>query len=171
MRKLTAFLLVVLLLMLVGCKIDQPLDDQQLPGNNNDNQLNIYVCGAVQNEGYISVEIGADYFAVVNKAGILPQSKMPDFGDQLVDKNRLVVVVGYIENGISYDCINVNGPLVTRRTSIKNVDDAVVDILADFIENNGEIHNRKMLKLALGDFYQDNFYKFFVHEDSYEKAD
>ena len=170
MRKLTIFVLIVAVLLLASCKVEPPLGDKDLPTSGTDNQLNIYVCGAVQNEGYVTVNLGADYFSVVNKAGIIEQSKMPSFGDQLVDNKHMVVVVDYLLNGVTYSCVNVNGALVVGRTKIVNVDQAVVDMLADYIENNGKIKNRAMLQKALGDYYQDNFYKFFVGVDDYEKA-
>lgn len=170
MKKVTIFVLIVAVLLLASCNVEPPLGDKDLPSSGTDSQLNIYVCGAVQNEGYVTVNLGEDYFSAVSKAGIIEQSKMPSFGDQLVDKNQTVVIVEYVLQGVSYTPINVNGPLVTRRTTIPNVDSVVVDMLADFIENNGNIKNRAMLQKALGDYYQDNFYKFFVGVDDYEKA-
>ncbi len=170
MKKFVIIIIVLLLLCFTGCKIDDSLADQQVPDTNADTLLNIYVCGAVEKEGFVVVNVGNDYFYTINQAGILPVTKVPSFGDQLVSKSRNVVVVDYVENGVTYSCINVNGPLVTRRAEIANVDDFVVDLLADYIEQNGTIRNRAMLQQALGEYYQHNFYKFFVGVDVYEKA-
>ena len=96
MKKVIVFVLIVAVLLLASCNVEPPLGDKDLPSSGTESQLNIYVCGAVQNEGYVTVNLGEDYFSAVSKAGIIEQSKMPSFGDQLVDKNQTVVIVEYV---------------------------------------------------------------------------
>ena len=66
-------------------------------------------------------------------------------------------------------CVNVNGPLITLRMNVENVSPQVVDKLADYIEEHGKITDKTLLKQILGEDYADNYYKFFVSMDDYEK--
>ena len=44
-----------------------------------------------------------------------------------------------------------------------------MDKLADYIEEHGKITDKTLLKQILGEDYADNYYKFFVSMDDYEK--
>ena len=70
-------------------------------------------------------------------------------------------------DGTEYFSVNVNGGLILTRSRIDGIEADIINKLADYIETNGKITNRNMLKTALGDDYEDNYYKFYIDIDDY----
>ena len=166
MKKFIGFVL-LLILCCALCACDYPLKEVELP--NKSMPVNtVYISGAVKNDGYFELEAGADYFALASAAGMLAETLMPDNPSLVVDGKITTIVFDFIHNGIATDSINVNGVLVTNRFPIDCVSCEIIDKLADYIEYNGVIANRRELKIALGDDYEDNYYKFFISEQDYE---
>lgn len=143
-----------------------------------DNELNdvkpleftVYVCGAVQNEGYFTVPSGSDCFAAINLAGLTDASVLPAYADKLVDGTVTEIVVGYYCDGVRRDCVNVNGALVQNRIPVDGIDPTVINKIADYIDEFGKITDKTLLADILGDDYADNFYRFFVAREDYEKV-
>lgn len=128
---------------------------------------NVYVCGAVSNEGYCAVNAGATYNNAITQVGIVEQTVFPSFGELFIDSDT-VILVDYFENGKQYSPVNVNGEFVMRKYPIENISyDVIVDI-ADYIAANGLITDKKILKDILGDRYEGVHYKFFVDKENYE---
>lgn len=105
----------------------------------------------------------------VEEAGIIAQTYLPDFPYTLVKSTTKQLAVNYFDGEKMCYCVNVNGPLITLRTNVENVSPQVVDKLADYIEEHGKITDKTLLKQILGEDYADNYYKFFVSMDDYEK--
>ena len=171
-RFLTAVILLSVCVTLCGCSIfSAPLGQLEVPNNQGENTVRIYICGAVEREGYYEAEVGTDYFDVLRLAGILPQkSVLPVFISDYVDGTVTNLIIGYYD-GTNHDSINANSILIARRLPVKGLDENVVNKLADFIEIHGKISNKKQIESALGDDYADNYYKLYVAEIDYEEAD
>lgn len=167
----TVILLLAVCITLCGCGIfDAPLGGAEVPNRPKGQQVKIYICGAVQQEGYYSVEVGADYFDAIRLAGILPQSALPLPNTAFVNAGVKRIAVGFYEGGKSYDSVNVNGYAIVNRWSIDGLADSIVNKLADYIDEHGAIVNKQQLKLVLGTDYAANHYKLFVAESDYEEA-
>ena len=171
-------MLLILVLCLVFCGCDQskisPWGEKTAqngvknPENGVTVKLTIYVCGAVQSEGYIEVELGTSYYDVVALAGILSQTVLPTFASAYVDGSVNKIVIGYNDGETNRESINVNSALIAARLPVDGLSEDIVNKLADYIETNGKIANRHQLELALGEDFADNFYKLFVAENDYE---
>ncbi len=182
-----ALLLTVALSILCGC-IPQPYVEQKftsdksngaLSQNTDNNDKNdgddtadidgrkLYVSGAVVNDGYIVIPQICDYRTVLDKAGITDYTAVPANLKALVNNYVDSFVADFICDGKVCSSINVNGAFVTSRIEIEGVSGEVVDKLADYIEANGKITNRLQLKSALGDDYQENYYKFYIDVADY----
>lgn len=85
--------------------------------------------------------------------------------------NGQVIIVGFAEGDGRYYSVNANGAFVAARMDVDGVSAEVVNALADYIEAHGKVHNRTELRAALGDYYQDNYYKFYVSEVDYRADD
>lgn len=130
----------------------------------------IYVCGAVEQEGYVEVAAGSAYGEVIRRAGILPVSVIPSYAATTVNGSVKQVVVNYHDGQEERECINVNSALIAGRLPIDGISEEIVNKLADYLEQHGKISNRQQLAVALGDGYYHNFYKFFVAEEDYEES-
>lgn len=130
----------------------------------------VYVCGAVANEGYVVVPEGSDYSAVAERAGLLPVTYFTQNPHTLVTEYISVLPLDWYDGEKARSCINVNGGYVTLRMEIEGISPDVINKIADYIELNGKITDKSMLKEILGEDYADNFYKFFVSVNDYEKA-
>jgi len=169
MKKSVAVLLtaIALCFALFGCEQELSPDDLD---NNLSKSFEIYVCGAVAEEGFYSLAEGSAYRNAVEEAGILEQTVMPDFGEQFADGGVSVIIADFAENGKTYNSVNVNSVFVRNKLPIEGVSDDVIALIADYIELNGEIKNKTILLSVLGDKYDSNYYKFYVSETDYEKA-
>lgn len=132
----------------------------------------VYVCGAVQTEGYYDVKQGTIIADVIALAGILPQSVLPQNSESFA-QDGTQIVVGYYQNQTNYDCINLNGAYVTiANMHAENVNDDILAKLHDYYTKHGVITNKNVLKRILSqEEYQLNHYKFFVQEKDYATAD
>lgn len=127
----------------------------------------LYVSGAVQNDGYITVPQVCDYKTALQIAVITEYSVMPSNLTTLISVNLDSIIVGFRCNGKAYYSVNVNGGYVKSRLPIDGIDGKIVNKLADYIEANGIITNRNQLRLALDGDYADNYYKFFIDVADY----
>lgn len=143
---------------------------QTIP-NKTDTTFTVYICGAVQNEGYYVVAQGSTVADAISLAGILTQTIFPTNSQSFV-KTNCQIVVRYYENGTNFDCINVNGAYVQHNLPTPNVPASVIAKLNAYYVQNGAITNKQILQQILTEQeYQQNHYKFFVQESDYEKAD
>lgn len=132
----------------------------------------VYVCGAVQTEGYYNVKQGTTIADVIALAGILPQSVLPQ-NSQSFAQDGTQIVVSYNQNQTNYDCINLNGLYVmVEGLHVEGIDDDVLAKIHDYYAKYGVITNKNILKQILSqEEYQQNHYKFFVMESDYATTD
>ena len=147
-----------------------PLTRVEVPIQVKIETVRIYICGAVEREGYYNVAIGTDYVEVLRLAGLLPESVMPTLSSSYVDGETKFVIVNYCDETFHYS-INANSILIASRLPVNGLSDDVVNKLADYIDAHGKIANKLQLEQALGSDYADNYYKLFIAEEDYEKAD
>ena len=169
----TVILLIVVCVVLCCCVSDanSSLGNVEIPNQpNNHAKVRIYVCGAVEREGYYEVEVGVDYFEVFSLAGILPESALPSLSSSYVDGSITILIADFYQDGVRYSSINANNPLIAARMSVDGLSDAVVNKLADYIDKHGKIVNKQQLLEALGDDYGKNYYKLFVAQKDYEEV-
>ena len=169
----TVILLLVFCFTLSGCggDTDAPLGNVEVPSQSAASTVRIYVCGAVEREGYYDVEIGVDYYEVFRLAGILPQSAFPTLSSSYVDGSVTAISVGYYEDDTRHDCSNANSPYIVARMKVDGLSEDIVNKLADYIDAHGKIANKQQLREALGDDYDGNYYKLFIAEKDYEEVD
>ena len=170
MKKVLGFISIFVLCCICFCGCSdfepfKPVSSQPTPAKT----YRVYVCGAVANEGYYEVPEGTDYGAVVEMAGLLPQTYFVQNPQTLVTEN-LVLPLQWYDGATERSCVNVNGGYVEMRREIDGISQEVINKIADYIEENGKITDKTLLKEILGDDYADNFYKFFVRADDYEKV-
>lgn len=135
------------------------------------NSYTVYVCGAVQNEGYYRLYEGETYFVAIREAGLLVASAISSNAFAIVTEQPLPIFVDYIENGTVKNCINVNSQYFLLGLPIDGISLQVVNKIADYIENCGVIRNKKTLLAVLGDDDYENYhYKLYVAEADYEEA-
>ena len=167
-RLVTTVILLLVCVTLCGCSVlSSPLGPVDVLNQVEVKTVRIYICGAVEREGYYEVKIGTDYVEAVRLAGILPQSVLPTVNSSYVDGTVTNIIVGYFD-GTNHDSINANNVLIANRMPVNGLSDVVINKLADYIELHGKISNKKQLELALGDDYADNYYKLFIAEIDYE---
>ena len=168
----TVILFLAVCVTLCSCDgvLDSPLGDVEIPPQPSVETIRIYICGAVENEGYYETVAGANYMDVLRLAGLLSQSVLPTLNSSFVDGKITKIIVNYYDGETACDSINVNNAWIAARMPVKGLSEEVVNKLADYIELNGKIANQQQLKLALGQDYADNFYKLFVAEDDYEEV-
>lgn len=176
MKRISALMLMfaVALFALCGC-IAQPYAKQIITVNkHNGNTVGdepvarqLYVSGAVERDGFITVPTVCEYKTVFDAVGILTYSAVPANVREFVNSNADEYIVGFVFNNVAYEAINVNGSMVTSRYDVEGVDSRVVSKLADYIETYGKVTNREQLKLALGGDYKDNYYKFYIAVTDY----
>ena len=127
----------------------------------------VYVCGAVQNEGYYVVEQGTTIADAIALAGILPQTIFPQNATTYI-KFDCQIAVQYSENGTKYNCMNVNSMFVWYNLSYNNIPSEVIAKLHDYYVNHGPITSKQMVKQILNEEqYQQNHYKIYVAEVDY----
>ena len=127
----------------------------------------LYVSGAVLNDGFITIPQLCDYKTALEIAGVTDFSVIFNNLNAPISVSCDSLIVGFKIDGKEFRSVNVNGGFVTLRQSVEGVDDAVINKLADYIETNGKITNRNALKLALGDDYGNNYYKFYIDVNDY----
>ena len=155
--------------MLCGCDIlGAPLGEVEVPNQPKTEKVRIYVCGAVEREGYYYAKVGADYVAVLNLAGLLPESILPTLSSSYVDGKITLIIVNYYDGETARISINANSESIVRRMPVNGLSDSVVNKIADYIEAHGKLTNKSQLKLALGDDYEANYYKLYIAEKDYE---
>ena len=162
-------------LTLCGCDFSKLSPWKGKEVQNNDSkpqQCQIYVCGAVENEGYYEVTEGDTYFDAILQAGLLTQSSLTSDFSSVVDGKLSFVIVPYIENGVVHNCINVNHQFFLLRAPMEGLTAHVVNKIADYLETHGAIHNKKVLRGVLGEQDYENYhYKLYIAEADYEKID
>lgn len=156
---------------LVGCRDEMsPVGDKPINGGTN-RTVSIYVDGAVENPGYYDVAVGTDVqTAVLTKAVLSMSGALPNDGHAAV-KNGDSVIVGFVDGNGRYNSVNANSAFVKARMDVDGVSADVVDRLASYLETHGKVQNRTELRAALGDYYEDNYYKFYVSEVDYRADD
>lgn len=159
---------------LCGCSnngLGSPLGDAEI-GQSQSKMIRIYVCGAVEREGYYEVKVGTSYFELLQSAGLLyGTSVLPPFSSSYVDGRITKIIVGYYDGENEHDSINANSPLISARLTVDGLSAEVVNKLADYVNEYGKFVNKQQLEVALGNDYGDNYYKLFVAESDYEQAD
>lgn len=175
-KRLAATLLILFaaIVALCGC-VPQPFVEQVISTNADRSDIvkpteptrKLYVSGAVQNDGYIYVPQVCDYKTALQIVGLVEHSVVSQDVAMLIPAYSDVLIVNYRFNGEIRSSVNVNGVFVTSRLSIDGIEDEVIARLADYIEINGVISNRNQLKLALGDRYDENYYKFYIDVNDY----
>lgn len=173
MKKFFAVLLCAIcfvwLAALCSCEVDlSPFASAEFDAHTS-REFDVYVCGAVENEGYIHILEGTDYQSLVEKAGLIAQTVMPATPYAVVDEKVSSLVLNYFDGAKLCYCTNVNGAAVTDRMSVENVSEEVINKLANYIAAHGKITDKTVLQQILGDDYAENFYKFYVSESDYEK--
>ena len=174
MRFLTTVILFLFLCaILCGCDafFSSPFNGIEIDNQTGNATVRLYVYGAVANEGYVEVAVGSTYRDAIFLAGMLPESVLPSYALTIVENSLTRVAVNYYDRGVERQCVNVNGALILNRFDIEGISFEVVNKLADYIEKNGKITNKQTLEAVLGDDYLANFYKLYVAEEDYEKAD
>ena len=167
----TVILLSIVCATLCACgNFGATLGKAEVPDKSVVNKVRIYVCGAVEREGYYEVQVGTDYIEVLRRAGILRQSVSPKLGSSYVDGSVTVIIVNYYDGETQRASINANSVLIAARKPVEGLSDEVVCKLADYIEANGKIANKRQLKQALGRDYADNYYKLYIAEKDYEEV-
>ncbi len=161
----------VLCISLSGCKEDFPPYEEEKSEIMPPQTFTVYVCGAVENEGYVTVEAGETYLTVLELAGILPQSVVPQLHTYPVDGSVTELIVNYSDGEQIYDCINADNLLIAERLGVEGLPTEIVELLADYIAEFGAFHNKQQLKTALGEYAEEYHYRFFISEENYEKAD
>ena len=169
-RFITTVILLIICIVLCGCDNSSSLGKVEIPNQPGKDKVRIYVCGAVEREGYYEAEQGTDYFEVFSLAGILPESALPLVSSPYVDGSVTVLIVDFYDNQVRYSSVNANNPLISMRMSVDGLTDDIVNKLADYIDEHGKITNKKQLLEALGDDYGDNYYKLFIAEKDYEEV-
>lgn len=165
------FLLIAMCVALCGCGADlEPFSEREIPNGAGPTVYTLYVCGAVQNEGFYRAEAGTAYDEVLQSAGLLEQSFLPTLSSA-VDRSVTQIIIDYFDGAKRCSSVNVNGILIVTRQPIDGIPQEAVDKLADYIDEYGTIHNKSQLKIALGELYAQHFYKFFVAKEDYEEAD
>jgi protein involved in polysaccharide export with SLBB domain len=130
----------------------------------------VYICGAVQNEGYYNVVQGTTIGDAISLAGLLSQTVLPDNSQMYVQSN-MQIVVQYFYDGARHVGINVNGLYVISNIPTANISADVMEKLHNYYMQNGVITNKQILKQILTEEqYQQNHYKFFVAEEDYAKV-
>ena len=132
--------------------------------------FSVYVCGAVEREGFVNVEEGASLDSVVYLAGIIPQTVIPDNLQKMVTENDKVVSLQYFDGQKLRYCVNLNGVVIQNRLAVAGIDADIINKIADYYVLHGKITDRNLLKSILGPDYQENYYKFFVDVTDYEKV-
>lgn len=127
----------------------------------------LYVSGAVLNDGFITIPQLCDYKTALEIAGVTDFSVISNNLTAPISVSCDSVIIGFKIDGKEFRSVNVNGGFVALGQSVDGVENAVINKLADYIETNGKITNRKALKLALGDDYGDNYYKFYIDVNDY----
>lgn len=171
MKKFLALVIILILLCtcLGGCTDISPFKTVSSNAKT-EKSFRVYVCGAVANEGYVTVSEGSDYNALLNAAGILPQTYLRQNPETIVTETTGVVAFAWFDGFQARSCVNVNGGYVTMRIDIDGIDPSVINKIADYIELHGKITDKTLLQEILGNDYEQNFYKFFVSVDDYEKV-
>ena len=156
-------------LALCGCTNISPYAPHVLQ-NKVPEQVTVYVSGAVQNEGYYTVQAGTSYSALVFGAGILPQSVLPQYYTDTIDGSVEEIIINWFDGTKECSSVNVNSPLIANRLFVEGISDSVVNKIADYIEIYGKIVNKQQLQSVLGDDSNEYLYRFFVAKEDYEKA-
>ena len=154
---------------------DKNVENNPNGGNNTAPQTyKIYVCGAVEKEGYYDVSEGDTYFSAITHAGLLPNlSWLPANAHSVVDERQKSILVQYIENDAPRDCINANSQFFSLRDAIyfDGLSEAVVNKIANYLETHGKIANKTVLLDVLGEEdYANYHYKLYIAEADYEEA-
>ena len=133
----------------------------------NQQTVQVYVCGAVENSGYYFCRVGDTHISVVQKAGILPQSYLSsDLYETKITKNTTSILVNYVNDGQRAFAINVNTTLTTLFDGVFT-SDQVQNLMTAKVQL-GTITNLQQLKPYLGDDYFLMYYKLYVDEVDYE---
>ena len=132
----------------------------------------IYVCGAVENEGYYELAEGATYLDAILKAGRLDCSYLRDNANSLVNGLQSAMIVQYIEDGKVYDCYDVNWEYFGFVLPAVGLSETVVSKIAEYRNKHGKIANKAVLLAILGEEdYANYYYKLYIAEADYEEAD
>ena len=141
-------------------------------GSKWNNTYKIYVCGAVEKEGYYEVTTGATYLEAVLEAGLTECSYLTDSANKVVNESQSTIIVQYIEDDKVRDCYDVNWEYFTARLPMEGLSAAVVDKIANYLETHDKIANKAVLLEILGvEDYANYHYKLYVAEAYYEEAD
>lgn len=167
MKNVTKISALIILICLLLCSCSAPYSEREIPSKN-PTYYNIYVSGAVENDGYFSFVAGGDFREVLTEAGVITDVTYFSYDlSRLLTRDITEIIFNYSLNGVMHYSVNVNSALIISRSYIENVEPRVVDKLADYIEHNGKITNREDMRQALGEDFNDNFYKFFISEQDY----
>lgn len=170
----TIIILLVIALGLCGC-IPQPYAEREISSSSNDGKQDkptvptrtLYVSGAVQTDGYVTVPQICDYQQLLDIVGVTDNSVLPGNLSTIILSNVDTVILDFYCEDEAFSSVNVNGYFVTTRLLVDGVEETVINKLADYIEANGKITNRTKLLIALGDDYADNYYKFYIEISDY----
>lgn len=154
---------------LSGCADLMPYGGEEIVGGV-PATFTVYVCGAVENEGYYDVQAGTDLISLIQLAGVLEQSVLPTNYTDTINGKVEEVLVNYFDGEKTCYCIDANSPLIARRFPVDGLPAEVVDLLADWLDAHGVIRNKRQLKQALGSYANDYHYRFYIAKENYEKT-
>ena len=166
MKNRLILLLLALSFVFCGCNLSPEQDKTHTDSSSK--TFRVYVCGAVENEGYVTVAEGADVNSAIAIARLAERGLLPTYGSQL-DVADCVVIVSFSDKAgkVCYP-VNCNGIAVANKLPCQGVEQNAVDAVADYVAAHGTIRNKTQLKQALGELYSSNYFKFYVAEADYE---
>lgn len=148
------------------CCCASPLSEREINASQNV-FFDLYVCGAVENEGFYRVKEGTSYYEIICSAGVLPETYMPDNASSVADRSVSQLIVNYFEHGKVGYAVNVNG-ILPNGEDVYGIPNEITNSVSSYVYAHGKIKNKNVLKRVLGEKYSDFGYKFYVSVEDYE---
>lgn len=128
--------------------------------------VTVYVCGAVQNSGYYTCQVGDTLYSLVQQAGILSQSYLDNQLYTTYVSQQSMIVVDFVCEGERQHCVNVNTSLTTLFDALFTLEQVEKLLFAQ--SQLGTIKNILELRPYLGEDFDLMYFKLYVDEVDYE---
>lgn len=125
----------------------------------------VFVCGAVQNSGYYTFELGDTYYDVLNRAGLLDVSYFQNL-DNIISADVSEILCNFYEDEKVIYPINVNSDLFATLYAEANIQTDIANKIIDYIKVNGKLKNKEqLLEVLTQEEWSKVFYRIYIGGD------
>jgi len=112
--------------------------------NEGDTVYRVYICGAVENSGFYTFELGDTYGDLLSNAGLLDNSIIKN-PNKILTSETTEIICHFIEDGQEVYPININSKLFSDIYRNANIEDNIARKIINYLNSVDQIYSKQQL--------------------------